>query len=191
MKSITLLHLKTMKIILPFGEKNTSIIKVSLVSLLLFSCLVLNAQTPANFAGKWVFYKAGSDKDETGDASFDGTIILEINQNSSTIAFTNTFIIPGKDPYVMQPDSYFPDGKVTIDNSGTGPAKKFAKWSQDKKAITTSLVMTDKIDGVAQDFTTALTYKLSEDGKSLSVDEFHKSKLNGERTIKKLYKKKL
>lgn len=179
-----------MKTNLLLRVKETAIIKISLVSLFLFSFLVLNAQAPSNFAGKWVFDKAGSDKDETGDASFDGTIILEITQNSSTISFTNTYMIPGKEPYVMQPDTYFVDGRVTTDNSGTGPAKKFAKWSQDKKAITTNLVMTDKIDGVPQEFLTALTYKLSADGKILTIEELNKSKLNGEKTTKKLYKKK-
>jgi hypothetical protein len=51
--------------------------------------------------------------------------------------------------------------------------------------------MTDSIDGIAQDFLTANTYKLSDDGKTLIIEEFHKSKLNGEQTIKNVYKKKI
>ena len=51
--------------------------------------------------------------------------------------------------------------------------------------------MTDSIDGVAQDFLTANTYKLSDDEKTLVIEEFHKSKLNGEKTIKKVYRKKI
>jgi hypothetical protein len=115
---------------------------------------------------------------------------MEIIQDAASIKITNTFIRSGMKDYVMKPDSYFLDGKETADNSGTGPARKFAKWSQDKKILTTSIVMTDKIDGVAQDFTNAFTYKLSADGKILTVEELHKSKLNGEKIVKNVYKKK-
>jgi hypothetical protein len=159
------------------------------VSFLLFS-LAVKAQTPADYSGKWQYDKALSDKDERGNSSFNGTIIMEIIQDAATITITNTFIRPGMKDYVMQPDSYFLDGKVTTDNSGTGPARKYAKWSPDKKILTTTLVMTDKIDGVAQDFITAFTYKLSADGKTLTVAELNKSKLNGEKTVKNIYKKK-
>ena len=48
--------------------------------------------------------------------------------------------------------------------------------------------MTDSIDGVPQEFLTSNTYKLSDDRKTLVIEEFHKSKLNGEQKIKKVYK---
>jgi hypothetical protein len=174
-----------------YPRKHNAIIEISLISLFLLSFITLDAQTPTNFSGKWEFDKVQSDKEETGDASFDGAIILEIKQNSSLISFANTFILPSKKSVIMQPDSFFIDGRVTTDNSGTGPAKKFVKWSQDKKILTTSSIMTDSIDGVAQDFLTANTYKLSDDEKTLVIEEFHKSKLNGEKTIKKVYKRKI
>jgi hypothetical protein len=167
---------------------NTAIFKLLLIPILLLSSLSLKCQTPTDFSGRWEFDKAMSDKEERGDASFDGKIILEIKQNTTTIIFTSTYIRPGMEDYVMKPDTYFVDGRETTDNSGTGPARKFAKWSQDKKVLTTSLVMTDSIDGVAQEFLTSYTYKLSDDRKSLVIEEFHKSKLNGEQKIKKVYK---
>lgn len=152
--------------------------------------MTLNAQTPADFSGKWEFDKARSDKDDTGDASFDGTIIMEIKQNSKTVSFANTFTIPGKKPVALPPDSFQADGSVTTDNSGSDPAKKFLKWSKDKKILTTSYVMTASVDGVPQDFITAMSYRLSDGGKTLIVEEMNKSRLNGERTVKKVYKKK-
>jgi hypothetical protein len=167
-----------------------AIFSVSIISILLLSSTILKAQSSTNFSGKWEFDKVRSDKEENGDASFDGTIILEIIQNSSTISFANTFILPGKEGIAMQPDSFFVDGRVITDNSGTGPAKKFVKWSQDNKTLTTNMIMTDSIDGVAQDFLVANTYKLSDGGKTLIIKEFHKSKLNGEQTVKKVYSKK-
>ncbi len=171
------------------GQICSVILKVSLTSILLLSALNLQAQTPTVYSGQWEFDKVRSEKDETGDYSFEGIIILEIKQNAATISFGNTFKRPGKEDYIIPPDSFFLDGRVTTDNGGTGPAKKFVKWSADKKILTTSYVMTDKIDGVAQDFTTANSYNLSDDGKTLTIEESHKSKLNGENKIKKVYKK--
>lgn len=172
------------------GQKLNTIIKVLVITLFLLSSLTIKAQTLTTYSGKWQYNKALSDKDETGNSSFNGTIIMEIAQNDTTIKFTNTFIRPGMKDYVMKPDSYFLDGRVTPETGGTGTSKKFAKWSPDKKILTTTLVMTDKIDGVAQDFITAFTYKLSADGKTLTVEEMHKSKLNGEKTVKNVYRKK-
>lgn len=171
-------------------QKHNLIFKASLISLFLLLFLGAKAQTPTNFSGKWEFDKVNSDKEETGDASFDGTIILEINQNSDIITFTNSFIMPGQNPFVMPPDKYFMDGRVTQDNSGTDPAKKFVKWSTDRKSLNVNLIMTVTIDGVAQDFITVDTYKLSDDGKTLVVENLRKSKLNGEKTVKKVYNKK-
>jgi hypothetical protein len=173
------------------GHKHKAVFTKLLIFLFLLSSLALKAQTPANFSGKWEFDKARSDKDETGDASFTGTIILEIRQNSDTISFSNSFFVPGKKAFVIPPDPFLINGKITIDNSGSDPSKKFVKWSQDKKILTTNLIMTATIDGVAQDFLTAETYKLSDDGKTLVIEELHKSKLNGEKTIKKVYRKKM
>jgi hypothetical protein len=174
----------------PNSKRQSEIIKTLLISLFIISSLALNAQTPTNFSGKWEFDKTNSDKDERGDASFNGTIVLEIKQNSDTISFTNTFFIPGKDGRTLSPDKYLTNEKTTQDNSGTDPAKKFVKWSPDKKVLTTNYIMTATIDGVAQDFIATKTYKISDDGKTLVVVEFRKSKLNGEKTVKKVYKKK-
>jgi hypothetical protein len=171
------------------GQMYNPIIKMPLILILLLSAFNLQAQTPATYVGKWEFDKTRSDKDETGDYSFEGTIILDIKQNATTISFGNTFKRPGKEDFVIPPDSFFMDGRVTTDNGGTGPAKKFVKWSPDKKILTTNYVMSDKIDGVAQDFTTANSYKLSDDGQTLTVAELNKSKLNGEKTVRKVYKK--
>lgn len=165
-------------------------IKTIFISLFIISSLALNAQTPTNFSGKWEFDKSRSDKDDRGDASFNGVIIMEIKQDAESFSFTNTFILPGKDGRTYRPQTYLLDGTVTKDDTGTDPAIKFSEWSQDKKILTTKIVMTATIDGEAQDFLTANTYNLSDDGKTLFVQEFRKSKLNGERTIRKVYIKK-
>jgi hypothetical protein len=161
-----------------------------LISIFLLSSLALRAQTPTNFSGKWEFNKALSDKDENGDASFNGTIILEIRQTADSISFVPTYFLPGKPGIAMPPDTYPLNGKVMPDNSGSDPAKKFVKWSPDKKFLTANYIMTATVDGKAQDFITADTYKLSDDGKTLVIEDMHKSSIGGEKTFKKAYKKK-
>lgn len=151
--------------------------------------MTLIAQTTTNFTGKWEFDKAASDKDEVGEASFDGKIIMEIKLDSDSVSFTHTYFIPGKEAIKMPADSYLANGNVSADNSGTDPAKKFIKWSQDKKILTASIVMTASVDGVVQDFITENTYRLSDNGKTLIVEELSKSN-DGQRTVKKIYKKK-
>jgi hypothetical protein len=174
----------------PDCKRQNVIIRTLLISFFIVSSLSLNAQTQTNFSGKWEFDKTNSDKDERGDASFNGTIILEIKHNFDTITFTNTFFLPGRDGRTLRPDKFLVNEQVTQDNSGSDPAKKFITWSQDRKVLTTNYIMTASIDGVSQDFLTTKTYKISEDGEILAVVEFNKSKLNGEKTVKKAYKKK-
>jgi hypothetical protein len=172
-----------------YPRTHNAIIKSTIISLFLIISISTDAQ-PANFSGKWEFDKNLSDKEDRGDASFAGTIVMEITQVPATITFVNTYYMTGREPHVMKPYSYSADGSVTEDKSGTGPARKFIKWSDDGKNFTASTIMTDSIDGVAQEFLTANTYKLSDEGQTLIVEEFHKSILNGEKTIKKVYKKK-
>ena len=71
--------------------------------------------------------------------------------------------MPGRDGRTFRPQSFPANGTVAQDNTGSDPAKKFVKWSQDKKLFTTSYVMTATIDGVSQDFITSKTYTLSGD----------------------------
>jgi hypothetical protein len=173
-----------------FNLCNSTIAVKMLISVFLLSSPALMAQTPTNFSGKWEFDKTLSDKDESGDASFNGTIILEIRQNADSISFVPTYFLPGKPGIVMPPDTYPLNGKVMPDNSGSDPAKKFVKWSPDKKFLTTNYIITATIDGKAQDFITADTYKMSADGKTLVIEDMHKSSIGGEKTYKKAYKKK-
>jgi hypothetical protein len=174
----------------PFVSRQSHNIKTIFIAMFIISSIALKAQAPSNFSGKWEFDKARSDKDQTGDASFNGSIIMEIRQNSDTISFTNTYFMPGKKGMTFRPESFPADGTVISDHSGTDPAKKFIKWSQDGKILTTQYIMTATIDAVAQDFLTVSTYQLMEDGKTLFVEELRKSKLNGEKKTKKMYKKK-
>jgi hypothetical protein len=172
-------------------HRSGTIFTVLFITMFLVFSTGLKAQSPTNFSGKWEFDKSKSDKDENGDASFDGKIILQIRQGSDTISFANTYIMPGKPAFNTHPDLYLLNGKVTADNSGSDPAKKFVKWSPDKKNLITNFIMTAVVDGASMDFVIMDTYKLSSDGKTLTIEDLHRSKIGGEKTVKKVYNKKV
>jgi len=166
------------------------IVKAMFIFLILLSSMSVEAQIPTNFSGSWEYDKINSDKEERGDASFDGTIVLDIKQDSETIEFSTTYFMPGREGKTLRPSSFLASGEISADDSGIDPAKKYVTWSKDNTILTTHYIMTASIDGVAQDFLTATTYKLSEDSKTLVTEELKKSDLNGEKTIRKVYKKK-
>jgi hypothetical protein len=170
--------------------KPLNTIRFKIIFILFLASLALNAYTQTNFSGQWEFDKIKSDQDERGDASLPGIIILEIIQNPESITFTTTYFPPGKEGRTMTPFTYPLDGTVTKDNSGSDPAIKFSEWSKDNKILTTNYLMTAVFDGAPMDFLTAWTYSLSEDGKTLTLEELHKSNLNGEKKVKKVYNKK-
>lgn len=178
------------------GEKKVSrrlfiaLISAVFNSLLVQASIATEQLETTNFSGKWVHDKTSSEKEETGNYSFNGTIIMEITQEPAMITFIETYIRQGMKDFVMKPRTYYLDGRVTVNNSGTGPAREYSTWSKDKKVLTLMSIMTDKVDDIDQEFTTEFTYTLSSDGKTLTVEELHNSKLNGEKTIKNVYRKK-
>lgn len=171
-------------------KTHRNLLRLSLIAVLLFSFLTLNAQKAANFSGQWVMDKAATEKEgNSRDASLDGTLTKEIKQNPTMITIANIFSRPGMDDHVMKPDSFL-IGKVKNEKYHSTPIKKTTSWSKDRKTLTTTSIMTDTVDGVAQDFITATAYSQSPDGKTLTVSETRKSKLNGEKTEKSIYRKK-
>lgn len=167
-----------------------SMLRCTLIAGLLFSFMILNAQKPADFSGRWILDKAATEKaGNIRDASLDGTITKEIKQGGDMITVANIFSRPGMDDYVMKPDSFL-IGKVKNEKYFSTPIRKTTAWSDDMRTLTTTAVMTDKVDGVAMDFITSTDYSQSADGKTLNISETHKSKLNGEKTVKSVYRKK-
>jgi hypothetical protein len=146
----------------------------------------LNAQSPVNFSGKWQYDKANSDKDKF-DSDYDGTIILEINQNNDSISFSETYIYPDRPEWKTSADTYKFDGKEEITKSSVGTSKKSAKWSPDKKLLTITNVDTQTVKGVLQEFIIIDTYSLSADRKTLHLERYRKNYVTGETKSKKLF----
>lgn len=149
----------------------------------------LKAQSPVNFSGKWQYDRANSDKDKF-ESELDGTVILEINQTSDSVSFSETYIYPDRPQWKTSADSYKIDGKEQITKSSVGTSKKSAKWSPDKKLLIVTNIDTQTVKGVLQEFIVSDTYNLSADKKTIMLERYRKNYVTGETKSKKIYTRK-
>jgi hypothetical protein len=143
----------------------------------------LYAQTPANFSGKWAFDISKSDPGE-GGSFLSSDIIHVITQNPASISIEETIIRQGSDN-VISTETFNLNGKETIEKGDFGITKRIAKWSQDKKILTLTTIMT--VD--SKDYRGDASYKLSADGRTLTVqNEFVNP--TGKSTVIQVFNKK-
>jgi hypothetical protein len=161
---------------------------LSLILVFILSTLALKAQTPTNYSGKWQFDKAKSTPDKI-EPDYDGTIILIITQNSTTITSSEIYKHPERSDWETAKDLYQLNGKEQVRKSSVGTNKRLAKWSEDKKVLSITNLDTQTLKGVLQDFLVIDTYKLSEDGKILTIERYRKNPVNGETNAQKVYNK--
>jgi hypothetical protein len=146
--------------------KNTGTVKLrkllvtgfSILILLLFSLSVASAQSATNFSGVWLQDSAKSD-----DFYKDFIVKCTIIQTSQTITIKNTFSDKSGKEMVTRENSFNLDGKELTSENGL--AKKSARWSTDKKVLTTSdtrVYGTDKVGVTA-------VYTLSGNGNIMIV----------------------
>ncbi|MHC1704516.1 MAG: hypothetical protein AB9846_11460 [Tenuifilaceae bacterium] len=165
------------------------IIRVSIIFVFLLTSITLYAQTPTNYSGKWEFDKTNSILDRV-EPNYEGTIILEITQNATTITFIEVYKQPGSPDFKSAPESYKLDGKEQIKTSDIGTNKNSAKWSADKRVLTITNTDTQTLDGALKDFIVIDNYKLSDDKKTLTIERYRKNPVTGETKSKKVYVKK-
>lgn len=164
-------------------------LNASLILMLLFSGLTLRAQTPTNFAGKWEFDKSESSPGLL-ESTYEGTVIRQISQNSSTITFAEIWKKPGEKDFRTANEVYKLDGKEKVEKHNVGTSRQSAKWSQDKRILTIRNLDTQSLKGVLQDFLTEDSYTLSDNGRTLTIERYSKNPVTGETRTKKVYKKK-
>jgi hypothetical protein len=171
-----------------FKLNHRSKLNSSLIFFFLFTATTLSAQTPVDFSGKWAFDKSKSNPGE-GGAFMEGNEILEITQSSSSITFSRTWIRKGRED-VKTTEKYSFDGKEKIIKEDFVTTKKTAKWSDDKKTFTITVIMTTVSGGVSKDYLLADTYKLSDNDQTLTIESFSRNASTGERIINMVYNKK-
>ena len=168
---------------------NRPLITMLLIFTFLFLSIPSHAQTSTNFAGKWIFDKTKSSADLL-ESTYEGTVVMQITQNSATIAFSDTWSKPGEKDFKTSADTYYLDGKERVTKHDIGTERRTATWSQDRKVLTIANRDTQKLKGVPQDFLVTDTYTLSDNGRILTIDRYSRNPVKGESNAKKVYSRK-
>ncbi len=122
----------------------------------------------ANFSGTWALNES---KSNFGDSQFRmaSSSIVAV-QDAKLLTVTTTR--PGMDGQEMKSTNKYNLDGTTTENPGFGESvrKSTAKWSADKSALTITSTMSFDMGGEATTMTTTETYKLSEGGKVLLIE---------------------
>jgi len=155
----------------------------------LLSSIVLQAQTPANFSGKWEFDKAKSSPN-TVHASYDGTVTRQITQNPSRLTYRDIYTRTGSSDWKTADESFNLDGKEQVKKEGTTTSRKSATWSQEKKVLTLTYTETSVEEEVTTELRVSEIYMLSDNGRTLTIETHSKNQATGETKTTSMYKKK-
>jgi hypothetical protein len=172
-----------------FKPGHTAGICVSLVFMFLLTSMALRAQTPTNFSGKWEFDKTKSSPGIV-DSNFDGIVTRHITQNPSIITYRDIYVRKGSNDWKTADEQFRLDGKEQVKKDGTTTSRKSAQWSQDKKILTLTYRETYVEEGVSKELLVADSYKLSDDGKTLTIETYSKNQVTGETKTQGVYHKK-
>jgi hypothetical protein len=133
-----------------------------LLSILIFSLLmpVLTAQKAVDFSGVWVQDTAKSD-----DFYKAFLVTVTIKQDAQKISVSISYgDYNGGGEATVTENTFTLDGKEILKKDENGEINLSAKWSADKKSLTTKATRTYGPDVVGN----TITYSLSSDGKTLT-----------------------
>jgi hypothetical protein len=147
------------------------------------------SQTQTNFSGKWAYDRTKSTPG-TNNSVYPGTITREITQTASTLTYRDIYINNESNPFTGSDIVLTLDGKEEIDKSDPDVTlTKSLKWLQGNKSFTTTFKTKYSMDGVPKEILITETYTLSDDGKTLTIAEFHKAESGENKTTNVYYKK--
>lgn len=166
-----------------FSSENHLILKSPLILSMLLFASILNAQTPTDFSGKWALDKSKSNPGE-GGSFLEGEETLDIAQNANSITLNRTTKRTGSED-ITGSDKYTLDGKESIKKDEVFTTKTMAKWSDNKRILTITTIMT--ADSV--DYRTDDAYSLTDNGKTLVITCTSKNPTGERKTIAVYLKK--
>lgn len=152
------------------------------IAMVLFSSLAI-AQTPVNMSGKWAFDISKSDPGKGGSFPY-GDITYNITQNSTSISMEEITKRPGAET-ITTIETFSLDGKAILEKGDYGLTKRTAKWSEDKKNLILTTIMT--VD--SKDYCDDATYILSDEALKLTVQHKFRNPM-GESSVIQVFNKK-
>lgn len=141
---------------------------IALVVMVLISTAA-TMMAPVNFSGEWTLNEG---KSKFGDTQFGrmAASTLKVTQGDATIAITRIGTSPQGQDYNWE-EKLTADGKETESTVyETAKRKSTMKWSKDKKSFTINAATKFERDGNTMEIITVEIWKLSDDGKTLTVD---------------------
>jgi len=120
----------------------------------------LNAQTPTDFSGIWTL-----DNAKSNEFYKDYKIICTIKQDSEAFTVEETFFKITGEKEGSSSFIYTLDGKESSKEEYGGITRKFTKWSDDRKVLTTTFTTTVG----ANIYGSNSSYKLSDNGLIMTV----------------------
>jgi hypothetical protein len=140
----------------------------SYLIVLLVSFVAIGATMPEDFSGEWAL---NEQKSNFGTSNFRmGATTMKVKQEDVAITIARNGTVPNGEAYAWE-EKLTADGKETETTVfGTGKRKASLKWSDDSKSFTVSSKTLLERDGNSIDITSTEIFKLSDGGKTLTVD---------------------
>lgn len=149
-------------------QKNTSYIGFALAVIFIASTAA-TVIAPANFSGEWSLNES---KSNFGDGNFGrfAAATFKIKQEKSDITINRNGTTQNGDAYSWEEKLTY-DGKETETEVFNGAKRKASlKWSDDKKTFTINATTKFDRDGNTFEITAVEVWKLSDDGKAITIE---------------------
>jgi hypothetical protein len=182
-------------LLLTFNIQKQNIMNISFAKKflagLMISAVMLSFSFPdhrPDYTGTWLLNEGKSDFGQRGGRFAAHTIKVEQKEESITITKTSPSFQGGDD--VTTSETFTFDGKE-VQGTGFGGAvrKSTLKWSDDGHNFSIHSSTTMERNGQTIEFTSAETWLLGEDGKTLTINTVSTTQ-RGEMTTKAVYNKK-
>lgn len=139
------------------------------LTLVWVALIFVAAAAPTDFSGDWTL---NEQKSNFGDTSFGkfGATTLKVKQDNTLVTIARTGTTPDGDSYAWE-EKLSADGKESeIAVYGSGKRKSTMKWSDDKNSFTINSKTSLERNGMSIDITSTEVFKLSDGGKTLTMD---------------------
>jgi hypothetical protein len=143
-------------------------------------------QNVADFSGTWAYNESKSNLGEGGFRMISQTLVIA--QTDKTFTLDRTFTGQDGEERKMS-ETYTLDGKESVNEIFNTTKKSTAIWSPEKKSLTVTSVMVFEMNDEKMEINTIEEYKLTGDGKNITIDSQSKSS-RGERKATLVYDKK-
>jgi hypothetical protein len=159
----------------------------NLAGVLFLVCLSFNLFAQTNFAGNWALNES---KSNFGDSQFRrASSAMVVAQDAKVLTVESTR--QGRDGAETKTTAkYNLDGSVSENQARNSTRKSTVSWSADKTVMTISSTQTMEMNGESREMKSSESWKLTEGGKMLMIENVRKNQQGEETKTTAAYDKK-